>query len=275
MKNSKPYRDSIKGGTFIAREIYLSPAWASLSKNGLKAFMAFYDARIFPKNKKGRKGDKRANQEPLNSDDLGVTHGNFERFGIPRGKVSAAIREVAAKGFIELRHRGGGSRGDRSIYALSKKWRDWKPGSEPCQVWEKREKHGYQGRGLGAVAKWKKPKQGDQEQSTGEVLVHNPEVVKFGEAKELEAEVRDIIKKHPKTRRAKRVWADTIIFYLKGQFQKANTYPLKDGGPLQVSLESIYKRFLSFPDENIDYIQLLYPHEPKRKKHCTQNVEVT
>ena len=132
----------------LKREIYLSLAWKSLSKNGHKAFMGFYDARNMakPKDKKGIWG-----KEPIcwNPDDLGVTHGDFERFGIPRGKVSAAISEIMAKGFVELKHSGGRRRGDRNIYALSEKWRDWKPGSKPCQVRNKRENpQGFQGRGL-------------------------------------------------------------------------------------------------------------------------------
>ena len=141
MKASNPKHGPLKGGTFIKREVYLSPAWASLSKNGLKAFMTFYDARIMAQ-PKGKKGDKGGDHVCVNKDNLGVTHGNFERFGIPRGKVSAAISECMAKGFIELRHSGGNQRGDRNIYALSESWRDWKPGSKPCQVRKKREKHG-------------------------------------------------------------------------------------------------------------------------------------
>ena len=162
MKPSNPNRGPLLGGTFIKREVYLSPAWKSLSKNGLKAFMAFYDARKMAK-PKDRKGNKSKDLVCLNADDLGITHGNFERFGIPRGKISTAIGECMAKGFIELKHSGGRSRGDRNIYALSEKWRYWKAGWKPCQVREKREKHGYQGRGLGAVAKWKKPRQGTAE----------------------------------------------------------------------------------------------------------------
>jgi hypothetical protein len=274
MKTSNPKHGSLLGGTFIDREIYLSPAWTSLSKNGHKAFMAFYDARRFPKSN-GKKGDRSRGRVCLNKDDLGITHGNLERFGIPRGKVSAAVSECMAKGFIELKRSGGRSRGDRNIYALSEKWRYWKPGSEPCQKREKREKHGYQGRRLGAVAKWKTLKQGDQEQSVSTILGHNPEDVKHGEVQELEAKIREVINNHSETRRAKKFWSDTILSDLKDQFQKANVDHLNNGGELLVSMESIYERFLNRPDEIIDNIQKRYPYEPKWKKHRTQNVVVT
>ena len=274
MKASNPKHGSLSGGTFIDREIYLSYAWASLSKNGHKAFMAFYDARIFPKSN-GKKGDRSRGRVCVNKDDLGVTHGNFERFGIPRGKVSAAISECMAKGFIELKRSGGRSRGDRNIYALSEKWRYWKPGSGPCQVREKRKKHGYQGRGLGAVAKWKKPRQGKQNQSADGGSPQKTEDMKVGEIEKLEAKVREVINKHPETRRAKKSWSQKILFHLKDQFQKANSHPLENGGQLLVSLESIYERFLNHPDENIAYIKRFYSENGEKQKHCTRNVALT
>jgi hypothetical protein len=269
MKALNPKFKSLPGGTWIKREVYLSPSWQSLSRNGHRAFMACYDARKMEKTK-DKKGEKRSDKKCLNARDLGITHGDFERFGIPRGKVSAAISELMAKGFIELRHSGGARRGDRNIYALSENWRYWKPGSEPCQVRKKREKRGYQGRGLGAIAKWKKPQQGEPQHSAGENLEHQPT-----EVEQLETKIRDVIKKHPSTRGAKKFWADTVLFDLNDQFHKANAHSLKNGEALLVSLESIYERFLSNPDEIIANIQKRYPYELKRKNHCTQNVEVT
>jgi hypothetical protein len=274
MKPSNPNRGPFPGGTFIEREVYLSSAWKSLSKNGLKAFMVFYDAREM-KNQKDRKGSKSKTWVCLNAENLGVTHGHFERFGIPRGKISAAVGECMAKGFIELKHIGGRSRGDRNIYALSEKWRDWKPGSKPCQVREKREKHGYQGRGLGAVAKWEKPRQGAQKRSIVEIPEESPEDGKPGELQKLEAKVREVINNHSETRRAKKFWSDRILTDLKDQFQKANVDHLNSGGEQLVSMESIYERFLSSPDDNIRYIQIRYPYEPKWKKDRTRNVAVT
>jgi hypothetical protein len=274
MKASNPKHGPLKGGTWIKREIYLSPAWASLSKNGHRAFMAFYDARRMVK-PKDKKGGKSGDSVCLNADDLGVTHGNFERFGIPRGKVSAAISECMAKGFIELKRSGGRSRGDRNIYAISEKWRYWKPESGPCQVREKRKKHGYQGRGLGAVAKWKKPRQGKQNQSADGGSPQKIEDMKVGEIEKLEAKVREVINKHPETRRAKKSWSQKILFHLKDQFQKANNHPLENGGQLLVSLESIYGRFLNHPDKNIAYIKKLYSENGEEQKHCTRNVALT
>jgi hypothetical protein len=274
MKASNPKHGSLYGGTFIKREVYLSPAWKSLSKNGLKAFMAFYDARIMAQ-PKGKKGDKGGDHVCVNKDNLGVTHGNFERFGIPRGKVSAAISECMAKGFIELRHSGGNQRGDRNIYALSEKWRYWKPGSGPCQVREKREKHGYQGRGLGAVAKWKKPRQNEQAQPDDSGSPQETEDMKVGDIENLEAKVREVINNHSETRRAKKSWSEKILFHLKDQFQKASSHPLENGGQLLVSLQSIYERFLNHPDENIAYIKRLYSENGEKQKHCTRNVALT
>jgi hypothetical protein len=80
------------GGTFIEREAYQSRAFNSLSKNGMKVMIAFWDQRIFKKIK-GKKS------QCINADHLKLPYGLLQRtYGIPRGRIPKAIDELLANG---------------------------------------------------------------------------------------------------------------------------------------------------------------------------------
>jgi hypothetical protein len=139
------------GGFFFEREMYQSPAFLSLTKNSMKALIALLDGRdmknVSPKGQKKK-------FKCMNPDNLRLPYGLLEKtYRIPRGRIPAAIDELMSKGFIERKHAGGAAKHDMAIYAISERW--MLPGSEkaPYQTREPRERHGYQGRPLGAVAK--------------------------------------------------------------------------------------------------------------------------
>jgi hypothetical protein len=130
--------------------MYQSPAFLSLTKNSMKALIALLDTRdmknVSPKGQKKK-------FKCMNSDNLRLPYGLLEKtYQLPRGRIPAAIDELMSKGFIERKHAGGAAKHDMAIYAISERWR--LPGSEkaPYQMREPRERHGYQGRPLGAVA---------------------------------------------------------------------------------------------------------------------------
>ena len=87
----------------------------------------------------GRKGKKK--WSCTNRDDINITYIEyFNKFGITQPRLTRAIEQLLAKGFITIIHPGGGHRHDKAIYGLSDKYLTWKPG----MVIEKREKESVQ-----------------------------------------------------------------------------------------------------------------------------------
>ena len=144
-----------KGGIFIERELYQSEAFLSLGKNAMKILIALLDNRQREpqSNAKDRKGNKRKPRF-INLDSLEIPYGTLEKtYKISRSNIPASIDELLAKGFIKISYHGGACKHDKSIYAWSDNYLLWTKHTAPFEVRPKREKHGYQGRRLGATAK--------------------------------------------------------------------------------------------------------------------------
>jgi DNA-binding PadR family transcriptional regulator len=63
-----------------------------------------------------------------------------KKHGITKSRFSRAIDDLLAKGFITIKHKGGGYQHDKSVYALSDQWRLWRPDI----VFEERKKESVQ-----------------------------------------------------------------------------------------------------------------------------------
>jgi hypothetical protein len=141
------------GGTFIERELYQSEAFLSLSKNAMKILIALLDNRQRePQSKaKDRKGNKRKPRF-INLDSLEIPYGTLEKvYKINRSSIPRAIDELLAKGFIKISYHGGAYKHDKSKYCWSDNFLFWTPNTVPFEVRPKRERHGYQGRRIGAT----------------------------------------------------------------------------------------------------------------------------
>ena len=142
------------GGIYIERELYQSEAFLSLNKNAIKVLFALLDNR-----NRGPKKDKKGinRRRPfINLDSLVIPYGTLEKvYKISRGNIPKAIDELLAKGFLKIAYHGGACKHDKSKYALSNNYLFWTKYTAPFEVRPQREKHGYQGRRLGATAKWK------------------------------------------------------------------------------------------------------------------------
>jgi len=141
------------GGTFIERELYQSDAFLSLGKNAMKVLIALLDNRQRESQAmaKGKKGNKRK-PKFINLDCLVIPYGTLEKvYKIPRSSIPPAIDELLAKGFVKIGHHGGAFKHDKSKYAWSDNYLLWRPGAKPFETRPKRERHGYQGRKLGAT----------------------------------------------------------------------------------------------------------------------------
>jgi len=141
------------GGFYWERDLYQSDAFLSLGKNSIKVLIALLDNRQREKSSmaKDKKGNKRKHKF-INLDRLEIPYGTLEKvYKIPRSSIPPAIDELLAKGFVKIRHHGGAFKHDKSKYAWSDNYLLWTLGAEPFETRPKREKHGYQGRKLGAI----------------------------------------------------------------------------------------------------------------------------
>jgi hypothetical protein len=125
------------GGTFVKRELFESKAFLSLSGIAPQVLIIFLGKRWFEK--VGRKGKEKWICN--NCDDLIFTYIEAEKkYGITKSRFSRAIKDLLEKGFISMKHKGGGYQKDKSVYAISDNWRLWEPGI----VFEKRVKESVQ-----------------------------------------------------------------------------------------------------------------------------------
>ncbi len=142
-----------KGGIFIERELYQSEAFLSLNKNAIKILLALLNNRKREpqreaKDKKGRKRKPRF----INLDCLEIPYGTLEKvYKINRSSIPNAIDELLAKGFIKISYHGGACKHDKSKYEWSDNYLFWTPHTAPFEIRPRRERHGYQGKRIGAT----------------------------------------------------------------------------------------------------------------------------
>jgi hypothetical protein len=73
----------------------------------------------------------------INANSLSLTYIEAnEKYGITQPRLTRAIDDILAKGFLICIHQGGGYQQDKSIFGLSDKWRLWRRG----MVFENRKK---------------------------------------------------------------------------------------------------------------------------------------
>lgn len=120
----------------------------------MKVLIALLDNR--QRESKGKAKDKKGNKRKpkfINLDRLEIPYGTLEKvYKISRSNIPAAFDELLAKGFIKISYHGGACKHDKNTYAWSNNFLLWTEDSAPFEVRPKRERHGYQGRRLGATA---------------------------------------------------------------------------------------------------------------------------
>jgi hypothetical protein len=113
-------------GTYIHSEILESEAYLSLKGAAPQVLTLMLLKRQFEKHKL-KKG--RVDSVCVNGDSLTFTYIEAEKkYGITQPRLTRAIDELLAKGFITRRHHGGAYKQDKAIYGLSDKYLFWKPG---------------------------------------------------------------------------------------------------------------------------------------------------
>ncbi len=123
-------------GTFLERDLFESDAFWALKGAAPQMLIYLLGKRIFPKSRKGR--------VCVNENELTLSYIELQKLGVTQPRATRGFDEMLAKGFIELKHQGGGYQKDQSIYSLSSKYLFWKKGT----VFFKRPtvfKRGFQG----------------------------------------------------------------------------------------------------------------------------------
>lgn len=118
-------------GTFIERDLFESSAFLALRGVAPQMLIYFLGARIFKKQNKRSK-----TRICQNEDNLTVSYIELKKLGITQPRATRGFDELLAKGFITIKHHGGGFQKDQNVYALSNQWLLWRKG----KVIEKRPK---------------------------------------------------------------------------------------------------------------------------------------
>jgi hypothetical protein len=164
-----------KGGFFWDRQLYQSPAFLDLHKNGIIMLIALMDARKreFQSQAKDKKGNRRK-PEFINLDCLEMPYLTLKKvYGMNQHGIVRAIDKLLANGFIKIPHYGGLGEHDRTRYALIDDYLKWEPGT----VLRKRTRDiriGYQKKYLGVTKKGSEKKVASQNDTLIRVPKRHP-----------------------------------------------------------------------------------------------------
>jgi hypothetical protein len=143
-------------GTFIESKIFRSKAFLSLGQKGTSPVVSTISPQLlilfFGKRDFRRPGGKGA-RTCVNCDHLTMTYAELENGPVKwsRQRITRAIDELLAKGFIEIVEQGGAYQQHKSVYALSDNWHRWEPRTV-CSERPRDLRRGYQGKAVGATA---------------------------------------------------------------------------------------------------------------------------
>ena len=119
-------RRKLPQGTYVERKLFESKAYFALVGSAPQVLLLLLGKRQFET--VGRKGKEQI--ICTNCDSLIFTYIEEEKkYGLTQPRVTRAIDELLAKGFLTIKHLGGEYPQDKSIYALSDNWQFWSPGA--------------------------------------------------------------------------------------------------------------------------------------------------
>ena len=143
------WKPKLPPGTWVERTMFESRAFVALKGCAAQVLINFLGKRQFMRS--GKKGKK--HYDCINCNELTFTYLEAERkLAITKPRLTRAIDELLAKGFLRIEHRGGAYQRDKTLYALSDEWLYWRPGSTVHR--RPRDVHrGYQNRKAGMKAR--------------------------------------------------------------------------------------------------------------------------
>lgn len=120
-------RKKARSGTWIERDLLRARAFWALSGTAKGLLFLFLLKR-----------DMTKQHVCLNCRNITLTYKELENLhgeglngkpsGISRGSIARGIKELMAKGFIEIVRQGGAYQQDKTIYGLTNEWKLWVPG---------------------------------------------------------------------------------------------------------------------------------------------------
>lgn len=114
---------------WIFIDLINSKAFNSLTGYAPQLVIHVLKKRKFENHKSNSKQKRNDHWICVNSDSLNLTYIEFANsFNVSQKRMSKAIDQLLARGFIKIIHQGGGFRKDKSIYALSDNWMLWHKG---------------------------------------------------------------------------------------------------------------------------------------------------
>ena len=115
-------------GTWITREMSTSQAYCALSGSAKGMLVMFLLKR-----------DMNKRHEVLNRQNITLTYKELENIfgpdafgrpqGLSRGSITRGIKDLLAKGFIEIVEQGGAYQKHKTIYGLTDDWKWWNSGT--------------------------------------------------------------------------------------------------------------------------------------------------
>jgi hypothetical protein len=145
LKKKSPY-------IVIEKDLLKSKAFGSLQKGSAAiVLMDFYMKRViqFAPSKRGKR-----RPDIVNNGKIEYTYSEArKKRGFTRPRFHAALKELVEKGLIDVTHHGGGYNGEKSLYAISNRWRKY---GTPEFEFKTMPKDSRQGRGFAAVHKRKR-----------------------------------------------------------------------------------------------------------------------
>jgi hypothetical protein len=112
--------------TWLETELILSTAFLSLSGFASTLLLILHTKRKFTRIGKG----KSKKYICTNCDSLNITYIEYKNsYDITPPRLTRAIDDLLAKGFLECKHTGGACKQDKSVYAFSDQWVLWQPGT--------------------------------------------------------------------------------------------------------------------------------------------------
>jgi len=140
-------------GTFIDSSLFLSPAYLSLGHKGTAPKVASCSPQmltlLLAKRKFGKSPGKKGGGKSMVRTDgnrLTLTYAELESKGILQTRATRGFDELLAKGFIEIVHQGGAFDKDKTVYALTMDYINWRVGHPAIRVRVRDIRRGYQKR---------------------------------------------------------------------------------------------------------------------------------
>ncbi len=108
----------------VTRELLKSEVFRRLNGTAKTAYFDFLmKCKVKNRTIKIGRGSERV---ILNNGELEYCYSDAEKRGIPRASFMRALDTLVGCGFIDISHSGsGGTKGDKSLYAISDRWMKW------------------------------------------------------------------------------------------------------------------------------------------------------